>query len=153
MNGRPLSWSRLERILSGIDTEPITSSETSQNATSSGFFPTRAGTATMVSHQDESPSVGVNQRDHIPFAELHACSAYSFLRGASSPAEMVDSAAELGLEALALVDRDGVYGAVQFAEAAADSGIATIFGAELTLTPSVSSPQAASARAIDVSRA
>lgn len=153
MNGGPLSWSRLERILSGIDTEPITSSETSQNATSSGFFPTRAGTATMVSHQDESPSVGVNQRDHIPFAELHACSAYSFLRGASSPAEMVDSAAELGLEALALVDRDGVYGAVQFAEAAADSGIATIFGAELTLTPSVSSPQAASASAASSSSA
>ena len=52
---------------------------------------------------------------------------------------MVDSAAELGLEALALVDRDGVYGAVQFAEAAADSGIATIFGAELTLTQSATS--------------
>ena len=88
----------------------------------------------------------VNQRDHIPFAELHACSAYSFLRGASSPAEMVDSAAELGLEALALVDRDGVYGAVQFAEAAADSGIATIFGAELTLTQSVASASPSSSQ-------
>lgn len=48
---------------------------------------------------------------------------------------MVEVAAELGLEALALVDRDGLYGAVQFAEAAADSGIATVFGAELTLSP------------------
>ena len=144
MNGRPLSWSRLERILSGTDTEPISSSETPQSATSSGVSPTQSDTATITPHRDEDSRVAVNQRGHIPFAELHACSAYSFLRGASSPAEMVDSAAELGLEALALVDRDGVYGAVQFAEAAADSGIATIFGAELTLTQSAASASAAS---------
>lgn len=135
MNGRPLSWSRLERILSGIDTEPIASSVTSSNSTLPGVSPALSDMTSIASPQGEGSHAVVNQRDHIPFAELHACSAYSFLRGASSPAEMVDSAAELGLEALALVDRDGVYGAVQFAEAAADSGIATIFGAELTLTP------------------
>lgn len=146
MNGRPLSWSRLERILSGTDTDSIATSEVSPNAMSSAVSSTRADVVTTVSHRDEGSRVTVNQRDHIPFAELHACSAYSFLRGASSPAEMVDSAAELGLEALALVDRDGVYGAVQFAEAAADSGIATIFGAELTLTQSVASASPSSSQ-------
>ncbi len=115
MNGRPLSWSRLERILSGIDTEPIASSVTSSNSTLPGVSPALSDMTSIASPQGEGSHAVVNQRDHIPFAELHACSAYSFLRGASSPAEMVDSAAELGLEALALVDRDGVYGAVQFA--------------------------------------
>lgn len=65
------------------------------------------------------------------FAELHAASHFHFLHGASSPQAMVDAARELGLEALALLDRDGLYGAVEFATAAGD--LPTIFGAELTL--------------------
>ncbi|QCR19959.1 error-prone DNA polymerase [Agrococcus sp. SGAir0287] len=69
----------------------------------------------------------------VPYAELHAHSHYSFLDGASSPAQLVTEATALGLEALALVDHDGLYGAVRFAEAADHAGLATVFGAELSL--------------------
>lgn len=70
----------------------------------------------------------------MPFAELHAVSSYSFLGGASEPEELVARAAELGLHAVGLLDRDGFYGAVKFAEAAAEAGVDTVFGAELTLS-------------------
>ena len=69
----------------------------------------------------------------VPYAELHAHSNFSFLDGASSPAELVDEAVRLGLDALALTDHNGFYGAVRFAEAAAEAGLATVFGTELTL--------------------
>ena len=59
----------------------------------------------------------------MPFAELHAVSSYSFLGGASEPEELVARAAELGLQAVGLLDRDGFYGAVKFAEAAAEAGV------------------------------
>ena len=52
------------------------------------------------------------------YAELHAHSAYSFLDGASLPEELALRAAELGYEALALTDHDGVYGSLEFAHAA-----------------------------------
>ncbi|WP_072312688.1 error-prone DNA polymerase [Agrococcus sp. Marseille-P2731] len=68
-----------------------------------------------------------------PYAELHAHSHYSFLDGASSPAELVNEARRLGLEALALVDHDGLYGAVRFAEAAAEAQLPTVFGTEFSL--------------------
>jgi error-prone DNA polymerase len=72
------------------------------------------------------------------WAELHCHSSYSFLDGASSPAELVQEAAERGLSALAITDHDGMYGVPQFAQAAArlrDSGtsLGTVFGAELSL--------------------
>ncbi|MCS6710641.1 error-prone DNA polymerase [Brachybacterium sp. EF45031] len=69
----------------------------------------------------------------VPYAELHAHSHFSFLDGASSPEDMVEQAARLGLRALALVDHDGLPGAVRFARAGREHGVATVFGAELTL--------------------
>lgn len=48
---------------------------------------------------------------------------------------MVAAACQQGMSALALIDRDGFYGAMEFAEAAATSGLPTVFGAELTLAP------------------
>ena len=69
----------------------------------------------------------------VPYAELHAHSNFSFLDGASSPAELVDEAVRLGLDALALTDHNGFYSVVRFAEAAAEAGLPTVFGAELTL--------------------
>ncbi|MCT2261541.1 error-prone DNA polymerase [Brachybacterium muris] len=69
----------------------------------------------------------------VDYAELHAHSHFSFLDGASSPEEMVEQAAQLGLTALALVDHDGLPGAVRFARAAREQGLSTVFGAELTL--------------------
>ncbi|GAA1969063.1 hypothetical protein GCM10009718_00800 [Isoptericola halotolerans] len=67
------------------------------------------------------------------YAELHAHSAFSFLDGASHPAELAAEADRLGLEALALTDHDGLYGVVRFAEAARAVGLPTVFGAELHL--------------------
>jgi error-prone DNA polymerase len=66
--------------------------------------------------------------------ELHAHSAYSFLDGASLPEELAARAAELGYEALALTDHDGVYGSLEFAHAANAFGVRPITGAEVTLT-------------------
>jgi error-prone DNA polymerase len=65
--------------------------------------------------------------------ELHAASAFSFLRGASLPEDLVERAAELGYDALALVDRDGLAGAPRFFKAARARGIRPIVGAELSL--------------------
>jgi error-prone DNA polymerase len=70
-----------------------------------------------------------------PYVELHAASAFSFLEGASLPEALVDRAAELGYPALALVDRDGVYGAPRFHKLATAAGIRPIVGAELTIAP------------------
>jgi error-prone DNA polymerase len=68
------------------------------------------------------------------WAELHCHTSYSFLDGASSPAELAAEAARLGLAALAVTDHDGMYGVPQFAQAAARfPGLRTVFGAELTV--------------------
>ena len=72
-------------------------------------------------------------RSSVPYAELHAHSAYSFLDGASTPEELVEEAARLDLRAIALTDHDGLYGVVRFAEAAKELDVATVFGAELSL--------------------
>ena len=68
-----------------------------------------------------------------PYTELHAHSAFSFLDGASAPEELAARAAELGHEALALTDHDGLCGSLAFAHAARDAGVRPITGAELTL--------------------
>ena len=67
------------------------------------------------------------------YIELHTSSAFSFLDGASLPEALIDRAAALGYPALALLDRDGVYGAPRFHLAAKRAGIKPIVGAELTL--------------------
>jgi error-prone DNA polymerase len=69
----------------------------------------------------------------VSYAELHTHSAYSFLDGASQPEELAARAAELGYEALALTDHDGVYGSLEFAHAAKQFGVRAITGAEVTL--------------------
>jgi error-prone DNA polymerase len=65
--------------------------------------------------------------------ELHASSAFSFLRGSSPPEDLAARAAELGIDRLALLDRDGVSGAPRFFKAARSAGIRPLVGAELTL--------------------
>ena len=69
----------------------------------------------------------------MAFAELHARSAFSFLRGASSPEEMVTCAAALGMSHIALTDRDGVYGSARAHHKARELGMNAIVGAELTM--------------------
>jgi error-prone DNA polymerase len=69
----------------------------------------------------------------VAYVELHCHSAYSFLDGASQPEELAARAAELGYEALALTDHDGVYGSLEFAHAAKALGVRPITGAEVTI--------------------
>jgi error-prone DNA polymerase len=70
---------------------------------------------------------------HVPYAELHCHSNFSFLDGASHPEQLAEEADRLGLEALALTDHDGLYGVVRFSEAAKAVGLPTVFGAEITV--------------------
>ena len=67
------------------------------------------------------------------YAELHCLSAFSFLRGASQPAELVARARELGYTALALTDECSVAGVVRAHAAAKQAGLDFIVGAEFTL--------------------
>jgi error-prone DNA polymerase len=67
------------------------------------------------------------------YFELHAASAFSFLRASSSPEDLVARAAELGYTALALVDRDGLSGAPRFFKAANAAGLRPLVGAALSL--------------------
>jgi len=68
-----------------------------------------------------------------PYAELHCHSNFSFLDGASHIEELVLRARELGYEALALTDHDGLHGAMEFAQCARAWGLRPITGAEVTL--------------------
>src|SRR5438093_11325148 len=69
----------------------------------------------------------------MSYIELHTRSAFSFLRGASLPEQLATRAAELNYPAMALCDRDGVYGAPRFFAAGQECGIRSIIGSELTM--------------------
>ncbi len=66
------------------------------------------------------------------YVELHSHSAFSFGDGASLPGELALAAARQGHEALALTDHDGVFGAMEFAQACKAQGVRPIVGAEVT---------------------
>src|SRR5439155_11281995 len=68
------------------------------------------------------------------YAELHCHSAYSFLDGASPPDALLAAAHSLDYPALALTDKNGIYGSLAFAHAAQPLGLQAITGAEVTLT-------------------
>jgi len=82
----------------------------------------------MIDRPSGRPAVGPS------YAELHCHSAFSFLDGASPPDELLAEAHRLGLPALALTDRNGIYGSLAFAHAAQPLGLQAITGAEVTLT-------------------
>ncbi len=69
----------------------------------------------------------------MSYVELHTASAFSFLRGASFPEQLAARAAELELPAVALLDRNGVYGAQRFSVACREHGVRPIIGADLTM--------------------
>jgi len=69
----------------------------------------------------------------MSYCELHCCSAFSFLRGGSFPEQLAEVAAELEMPAMALLDRNGVYGAQRFSVAAREHGVRPIIGAELSM--------------------
>jgi len=68
------------------------------------------------------------------YIELHARSAFSFLRGASTPEELVAACAAWEMPAMALLDNDGVYGAARFHLAAKKVGIKAHIGADITVS-------------------
>ncbi len=74
------------------------------------------------------------------YSELHTCSNFSFLRGASHPEDFVSRSADLSYRSIALTDRDGLYGAVRFQKKArelreaGEVSVKTILGSEVTLT-------------------
>ncbi|WP_036568952.1 error-prone DNA polymerase [Nocardia sp. BMG51109] len=127
-NGPP-TWAEMERVLSGRPGRP---EDPPGDGGDSPAWSRKRGRYRAGSR----PGPG---EPAVPYAELHAHSAYSFLDGACQPEELVEEAVRLGLEALALTDHDGFYGVVRFAEAAAEWGMPTVFGAELSLGEPVSS--------------
>jgi error-prone DNA polymerase len=66
------------------------------------------------------------------YTELHARSAFSFLEGSSIPEELASVCAERGIPAMAVLDRDGIYGAPRFYKAAEKTKIQAHIGAEVT---------------------
>jgi error-prone DNA polymerase len=117
-HGPNLSWSTIEQLLSDRAIPPG-----GDGGDSPAWSYKRPPYVSTVSRRSGA----------VPYAELHCHSNFSFLDGASHPDELVEQAAWLGLEALALTDHDGFYGVVRFAEAAKAVGLPTIFGAELNL--------------------
>ncbi|MEP7360262.1 MAG: PHP domain-containing protein [Chloroflexota bacterium] len=73
----------------------------------------------------------------VAFAELHCHSNFSFLDGASSVDDLAERAVELGLQAVALTDHQGLYGAVRFATAAQEAGLRPIVGMEIELLDTI----------------
>ena len=68
------------------------------------------------------------------YIELHAASAFSFLEGASLPEDLIQRAAELNMPAMALLDRNGVYGAARFHTLARKHGVRAHVGAEISVS-------------------
>ena len=145
----PVPWRELERRLSwgtkpakGTDADEDGRGEptgdNAANAAEARQLPPVAYLQAGHDRDHHGPASRRRKHRQLAWAELHCHSSYSFLDGASSPGELVTEAAERGLTALAITDHDGMYGAAQFAQAAArlrDSGgtLGTVFGAELGL--------------------
>ena len=121
----PKTWTELERVLSGRPDPRGPGQPHPGDGSDAPAWSRRRG--------EYTPPRRPRTRSRVPYAELHAHTAFSFLDGASSPEAMAEAATELGLTALAITDHDGMYGVVRFAEAAAELGLATVFGAELSL--------------------
>src|SRR5689334_16016522 len=85
------------------------------------------------------------------YVELHSASAFSFLEGASLPEELAARCAESGMPAMALLDRNGVYGAPRFHLAAKKTGGRAHIGVEITSTELrvPSTEQKSNARSLD----
>lgn len=84
-------------------------------------------------HQPSSHPSGRFANRTVRYTELHAHSAFTFLEGTDSPKALVDQAVALGLDGLAVLDIDGMYSAVQTAQAGRAASLPIIHGSELTL--------------------
>ncbi|MEO7125960.1 MAG: error-prone DNA polymerase [Nakamurella sp.] len=119
----PVPWEELSRVLAGAP--PHDSGPRGRIHTVPSAGPSKS--ALLTTPLPMTPST------RVPYAELHCHSAFSFLDGASTPEQLVAESVRLGLDALALTDHNGFYGAVRFAEAAREAGLKTLYGAELSL--------------------
>ncbi|WP_199441841.1 error-prone DNA polymerase [Umezawaea beigongshangensis] len=126
-NNPPVTWSELERALSG---QP---GKLSGDGGDGPAWTRRRERYTAPPELELKISDWTGARRRVPYAELHCHSDFSFLDGASHPEELVETASRLGLDAIALTDHDGLHGVVRFAEAARELGMRTVFGAELSL--------------------
>src|SRR3954471_18839967 len=68
------------------------------------------------------------------YIELHAASAFSFLEGASQPEQLIERAVELEMPAMALLDRNGVYGSARLHTSAKMNDICAHVGAEVSVS-------------------
>ncbi|MGY4101419.1 error-prone DNA polymerase [Nocardia sp. R16R-3T] len=135
-NGPP-TWAELERVLSGRPGPTNPDAMYPGDGGDSPAWSRKRGDYRPEPVEPVEPAGG----PVVPYAELHAHSAYSFLDGASQPEELVEEAVRLGLEAIALTDHDGFYGTVRFFEAAREWGIPTVYGAELSLGTAADTPR------------
>ncbi|MFF1633105.1 error-prone DNA polymerase [Leifsonia sp. NPDC058248] len=120
-NNPPIPWAEFERRLSGTRRTGEQVDERPSSRKRPAYIP-------------PPPPPDEADDGHVPYAELHAHSNFSFLDGASSPEELLEEATRLRLHALAMTDHDGLYGVVHLAEAAeAYDRVKTVFGAELSL--------------------
>lgn len=120
----PVPWSQFERALS--DKRSPGSGNAGDGGDSPAWSRKRERYVPTALDTDGAPVV--------PYAELHAHSAFSFLDGASQPEQLFEEAARLRLHALALTDHDGFYGAARMAEVAeAYPQVGTVYGTELSL--------------------
>jgi len=124
----PVPWHELERRLSGRSGRAPSGKPDSWAPGDGGDSP-----AWSRKRNEYQPPPIEPPPTTVPYAELHCHSNFSFSEGASDPEELVQEAVRLGLQALAVTDRNGFYGIVRFAEAARAHGLPTVFGAELTL--------------------
>lgn len=69
----------------------------------------------------------------MSFIHLHVASAYSLKYGTTQPADLVARAREFNMPALAITDRDGLAGAIRFAQSCVAEGIAPIIGVDLAI--------------------
>ncbi len=131
-------WSELERALSGRPPRPGRGPigplrPLGHDRPEPVEFPLEYPSSQRRTRPRVDSSAALDAGTLVPYAELHCHSAFSFLDGASTPEHLVAEALRLGLEALAITDHDGLYGIVRFAEAAADTPLRTLYGAELSL--------------------
>ena len=80
------------------------------------------------------------------YVELHARSAFSFLEGSCIPEDLAGACASLDMPAMALLDRNGVYGSPRFHMAAKKAGVRAHIGSEITCTNGRTYPLLAASR-------